>query len=76
MEGVEFDSKLEKKRSHFMVKKGIVLGHIVSHNRIEVDKTKIDLIANLSFATFVKDVRLFLGQLGFLSRISVKSLSS
>jgi len=31
-----------------MATKGIVLGHIISHDRIEVDKAKFDLIANLA----------------------------
>nr|GEX51080.1 reverse transcriptase domain-containing protein [Tanacetum cinerariifolium] len=29
-------------KSHFMVKEGIVLGHKISRNRIEVDKAKVD----------------------------------
>jgi len=39
-----------------MVKKGIVLEHIISQNGIEVDKEKIDLIANLPPPTCVKDI--------------------
>jgi hypothetical protein len=30
-----------------MVKQGIVLGHIISHRGIEVDKANVDLISNL-----------------------------
>ena len=48
-----------------MIKKGIVLGRIISKDGIEVDKTKTDLIANLSHPTCVKEVRLFLGHVGF-----------
>jgi len=33
---------------YFMVTHGIVLGHVISHNGIEVDKVKTDLIVNLS----------------------------
>jgi hypothetical protein len=29
---------------HFMVKHGIVLGHVISQRGIEVDKAKVDLI--------------------------------
>ncbi|GJS72533.1 hypothetical protein Tco_0705374 [Tanacetum coccineum] len=36
---------LNWEKSHFMVKEGIVLGHKISKNRIEVDKAKIDVIA-------------------------------
>nr|GEV60992.1 reverse transcriptase domain-containing protein [Tanacetum cinerariifolium] len=48
-------------KSHFMVKEGIVLGHKVSKNGIEVDKAKVDVIAKLPHPTTVKGVRSFLG---------------
>ena len=48
-----------------MVKKGIVLRHVISYGGIEVDKAKIDFIANLSPPTCVKDVRSFLGHAEF-----------
>jgi ATP phosphoribosyltransferase regulatory subunit HisZ len=51
-----------------MVTNDIVLGHIVSSTRIEVDKFKIELIANLPTLKSVKDVRLFLGHAGFYKR--------
>nr|GFA10762.1 reverse transcriptase domain-containing protein [Tanacetum cinerariifolium] len=46
---------LNWEKSHFMVKEGIVLGHKISKNRIEVDKAKIDVIAKLPHPTMVKD---------------------
>ncbi|GJR99452.1 reverse transcriptase domain-containing protein [Tanacetum coccineum] len=57
------DSPWEK--SHFMVKEGIVLGHKISKNGIEVDKAKVDVIAKLPHPTTVKGVRSFLGHVGF-----------
>ncbi|GKA80165.1 reverse transcriptase domain-containing protein [Tanacetum coccineum] len=48
-------------KSHFMVKEGIVLGHKISKNEIEVDKAKVDVIAKLPHPTTVKGVRSFLG---------------
>nr|GEU99547.1 reverse transcriptase domain-containing protein [Tanacetum cinerariifolium] len=45
---------LNWERSHFMVKEGIVLGHKISKNRIEVDKAKVDVIAMLPHPTTVK----------------------
>ncbi|GKA77988.1 reverse transcriptase domain-containing protein [Tanacetum coccineum] len=46
------DSLWEK--SHFMVKEGIVLGHKISKNGIEVDKAKVDVIAKLPHPTTIK----------------------
>nr|GFB48092.1 reverse transcriptase domain-containing protein [Tanacetum cinerariifolium] len=46
---------LNWEKSHFMVKEGVVLGHKISKNRIEVDKAKIDVIAKLPHPTTVKD---------------------
>jgi hypothetical protein len=51
-----------------MVTNGIVLGHIVSSKGIEIDKSKIKLIANLPTPKSIKDVRLFLGHAGFYRR--------
>ncbi|GKD59113.1 reverse transcriptase domain-containing protein [Tanacetum coccineum] len=48
------DSPWEK--SHFMVKEGIVLGHKISKNGIEVDKAKVDVIAKLPHPTIVKGI--------------------
>nr|GEZ98816.1 reverse transcriptase domain-containing protein [Tanacetum cinerariifolium] len=55
-------------KSHFMVKEGIVLGHMISKNMIEVDKAKVDVIAKLHHPTTVKGVRSFLGHAGFYHR--------
>jgi len=51
-----------------LVTNGIVLGHIVSSIGIEVDKSKIELIANLPKLKSVEDVRSFLGHAGFYRR--------
>ncbi|GJY92375.1 reverse transcriptase domain-containing protein, partial [Tanacetum coccineum] len=59
---------LNWEKSHFMVKEGIVLGHKISKNRIEVDKAKFDVIAKLPHPTTVKGVRSFLGHVGFCRR--------
>ena len=52
---------LNWEKCHFMVTKGIVLGHIVSSKGIKVDKSKIELISNLPTPKMVKDIRSFLG---------------
>ncbi|GKE26575.1 reverse transcriptase domain-containing protein [Tanacetum coccineum] len=59
---------LDWEKSHFMVKEGIVLGHKISKNEIEVDKAKVDVIAKLPHPTTVKGVRSFLGHAGFYRR--------
>nr|GEX01233.1 reverse transcriptase domain-containing protein [Tanacetum cinerariifolium] len=56
---------LNWEKSHFMVKEGIVLGHKISKNRIEVDKAKVDVIAKLPHPTTVKCIRSFLGHADF-----------
>nr|GEW33659.1 DNA-directed DNA polymerase [Tanacetum cinerariifolium] len=45
---------LNWEKSHFMVKEGIVLGHKISKEGIEVDKAKVDVIAKLPHPTTVK----------------------
>nr|GEZ02222.1 reverse transcriptase domain-containing protein [Tanacetum cinerariifolium] len=60
------DDFLEK--SYFMVKEGIVLGHKISKNGIEVDKSKVDVIAKLPHPATVKGIRSFLGHAGFYLR--------
>ena len=44
---------LDWEKCHFIVKKVIVLDHVISINGIEVDKAKIGLIANLPPPTYV-----------------------
>nr|GEW53576.1 hypothetical protein [Tanacetum cinerariifolium] len=48
---------LNWERSHFMVKEGIVLGHKISKNEIEVDKAKVDVIAKLPHPIIVKEAK-------------------
>nr|GFA19831.1 DNA-directed DNA polymerase [Tanacetum cinerariifolium] len=45
---------LNWEKSHFMVKEGIILGHKISKNKIEVDRAKVDVIAKLPHPTTVK----------------------
>ncbi|GKA51312.1 reverse transcriptase domain-containing protein [Tanacetum coccineum] len=59
---------LNWEKSHFMVKEGIVLGHKISKNGIEVDKAKVDVIAKLPHPTIVKGVWSFLRHASFYRR--------
>nr|GEV39498.1 hypothetical protein [Tanacetum cinerariifolium] len=52
-EGTNLCLKWEK--SHFMVKEGIVLGHKISKQEIEVEKAKVDFITKLPHPTTVKE---------------------
>ena len=65
---IKKDLVLNWEKCHFMVQQGIVLGHIISKQGIEVDKAKVELIVKLSSPTNVKGVRQFLGHAGFYRR--------
>jgi hypothetical protein len=64
----EVDLVLDWEKFHFMVKQGIVLGHVISERRIEVDKAKLDTVEQLPPPTDVKSLRSFLGHVGFYGR--------
>jgi len=51
---------LNEEKCHFMVRKGFVLGCVISSDGIEINKDKIDLIANLFPLTYAKFLRSFL----------------
>ena len=51
---IETNFVLNSKKCHFMVEQGIVLGHVVSSSRIEVDKAKVDTIQSLPYPTSVQ----------------------
>jgi hypothetical protein len=51
-----------------MVKQGIALGHVISQRGIEFDKAKVDLISNFPPPRTVKEIRSFLGHVGFYMR--------
>nr|GEU43096.1 putative reverse transcriptase domain-containing protein [Tanacetum cinerariifolium] len=46
---------LNWEKCHFMVKEGIVLGHKICKNRLDVGRAKVDVIAKLPHLTIVKD---------------------
>ena len=59
---------LELGKMPLMVTGGIVLGHKVSHQGIEVDRAKVELIEKLPPPSDVKAIRSFLGHAGFYRR--------
>jgi hypothetical protein len=64
----EVDLVLNWEKCHFMVKQGIVLGHVISERGIEVDKAKVEIVEQLPPPTDVKSLRSFLGHAGFYRR--------
>ena len=59
---------LNWEKCHFMVTKGIVLGHKIYAVRLEVDQAKVSIIETLLAPTTVKGIRSFLGHAGFYRR--------
>ena len=59
---------LSWEKSHFMVREGVVLEHIILGKGLEVDKAKIEVIQNHPLPSTVKDLRSFLGHVGFYQR--------
>ena len=62
---------LNLEKCHFMVTEGIVLGHMISAARLEVDQAKVSIIRNLMPPTTVKGNRSFLGHAGFYRRFII-----
>ena len=59
---------LNWEKGHFMVREGIVLGHLVFEDGIEVDKVKTEVIEKLPPPSSIKGVCSFLGHVGFYRR--------
>jgi hypothetical protein len=64
----EVDLVLNWEKCHFMVREGIVLGHIISERGIEIDKAKIETVEKLPPPTDIKSLRSFLGHARFYRR--------
>lgn len=57
-----------KENCHFMIKKGIMLGHIVSSKGLKVDKEKVEYISKILIPKTVKHICLFLRRANFYRR--------
>nr|GEY60198.1 hypothetical protein [Tanacetum cinerariifolium] len=60
--------RLAGNKYYYFLDEGIVLGHKISKNGIEVDKAKVDVIAKLPHPTTDKGIRSFIGHAGFYQR--------
>ncbi|KAG8492637.1 hypothetical protein CXB51_010084 [Gossypium anomalum] len=56
---LEYNLVLNYEKCHFMVNKGLILGHIVSSNGIAVDEAKTDVIRSLPYPTTVREDQIF-----------------
>ena len=52
------------------MREGVVLEHLVSGKGLEVDKAKIEVIQNLPLPTALRDLRSFLGHVGFYRKFT------
>jgi hypothetical protein len=52
----EVNLVLNWEKCYFMVREGVVLGHLVSSKGLEVDKAKVEVIEKLPKPTNVKEV--------------------
>jgi hypothetical protein len=59
---------LNWEKCHFMVREGIVLGHLIFECGIEVDRAKIEVIEQLPPHVNIKGIRSFLGHASFYRR--------
>ena len=55
-------------KSYFMVREEVVLGHLISGKRLEVDKAKIEVIQNLPLLDTLRELWSFLKHVSLYSR--------
>jgi hypothetical protein len=63
---------LSTEKCHMMMSEGIVLGHFISSQGIQVDPSKIQVIKNLPTPKTQTEVRSFLGHAGYYRRFIKK----
>jgi len=71
---IDINLVLNFEKCHSMVEHGVVLKHVVLSKGLEVDKAKVDITQSLPHPRCVKDVRSFLGHVGFYRRF-IKDVS-
>jgi hypothetical protein len=63
-----FGLSLNPKKSHFAMKEGKLLGHIVSQDGIRIDPKRVEAIDTITIPRNVKEIQSFLGKIIFLRR--------
>jgi hypothetical protein len=63
-----FTISLNPNKSLFAMKKGKLLGHIVSTEGVKIDPCRVEAIQTLSLPRSKKEVQSFLGKINFLRR--------
>jgi hypothetical protein len=66
--GRKFGLSLIPKKSHFVMQKGKLLGHIMSRDGIKIDPKRIESIDTINIPRNVKEIPSFLGKINFLRR--------
>ena len=67
---------LSTEKCHMMMSEGVVLGHFIFANGIQVDPSKIKVIKNIPTPSTQKEVRSFLGHAGYYRRFIKKILQT
>ena len=65
---IEMHLSLSPEKCEFLKKAGVVLGHSISQARIQVDPNKTTIIKRAPAPQKKKDVRIFLGLVGYYRR--------
>eukprot|EP00253_Pinus_taeda_P005173 PITA_05173 len=65
---IEMNPSLSREKCEFLMTKGTVLGHTISHQGLQVDPSKIAIIKMVPPPHKVRDVRSFLGLAGYYRR--------
>ena len=67
---IETNLVLNFEKCHFMVEHGVVLGHVVFANGLEVNKAKVKIIQSLPYPRTIREVKSFLGHVDFIVDLS------
>jgi hypothetical protein len=64
----KYGISLNPKKSHFALREGKLLGHIVSADGVKINLARVEEIQKLSLPRSKKDIQSFLGTINFIRR--------